>query len=232
MVDVIQTLMTGQDQFEIIRDQIAALIELNQQNQQVLAAAEFLDPKLWELRVFTERSAPWEQFLNIDVNDANANFSPIVNVWFSRTQFPEDKGNTIEWQRSTPTFFIDIVGFASSEDDGGTGQLPGDREAAFTMQRGLRFVRRILMAQENRFLQLDRKLVANRWFQSIDPFQPQLDSVPAQQIVGARMAFTVDCIEFAPTGDESNILEEIRIDVLRAEDGQITLQQQFNYPLP
>ena len=231
MVDVIQSLMTGQDQFEIVRDQIAALIELNQLNQQALASAALQDPALWELRVFTERSNPWEQFLNIDVNNASANFSPIVNVWFDTTQYPQNLGNTVEWQRSQTTYNVDIVGFAASTDDGGTGQLPGDRESAFTVQRGIRFVRRILMASENIHLQLDRKIVGDRWIQSIEAFQPQLDSIPVQQIVGARISFRVSFLEFSPQGDESQILEEIRIDVLRAEDGQIALQQQFNYPL-
>lgn len=232
MVDVIQTLMTGEDNFEIIRDQVAAIIKLNQENQQALAALVPVDPAPWELRVFTERALPWEQFLNIDVNDVAANFSPIVNVTYDSSQFPEGQGNTVDYQRSSTLYNIDIVGFASAASDGGMGQLPGDREAAFTNQRGIRFVRRILMASENRHLQLDRTIVGNRWIQSINEFQPQLDSVPAQQIVGARIAFRVEFLEFAPSADLSNILEEIRIDVRRAEDGEITLQQQFDYPLP
>lgn len=231
MVDVIQTLMTGQDNFEIVRDQIAALIELNQANQQALAIVALEDPALWKLRVFTERSNPWEQFLNIDVNDAAADFSPIINVWFDTSSYPQNKGNTVEWQRSETTYNIDIVGFAPSTTDGGTGQLPGDREAALTNQRAIRLVRRILMAGENRHLQLDRTIVGDRWIQSITSFQPQLDSAPVQQIVGSRIAFTVAFLEFSPQGDESNILEEVRIDVLRAEDGEIALSQQFNYPL-
>ena len=224
--------MTGQDNFEVVRDQISALIELNQLNQQALAIVAAEDPKLWELQVFTERSNAWEQFLNIDVNDPAANFSPIVNVWFDTTQYPGNSGNTVDYQRSDTTYNIDIVGFAASTGDGGTGQLPGDREAAFTCQRGIRFVRRILMAAENRHLQLDRKVVGNRWIQSINSYQPQLDSVPAQQIVGARIALTVEFLEFAPTADLSNILELIHIDVLRAEDGSITLEQEYTFPLP
>ncbi len=231
MVDTIPALMTGEDNFEVVRDQIAGLIKANADEQVILAAAE-PDPSLWELRVFTERSNAWEQFVNIDVNDAAANFSPIVNVWFDRSQFPGATGNTVDYQRSSSTFNIDIVGFASSADDGGTGQIPGDQEAALVNQRGIRFVRRILMAAENRHLQLDRTVVGNRWIQSITSFQPQLDSNPAQQIVGSRIAFTVEFLEFAPSADLSNLLEEIRIDVHRTEDGEIVLQQQFGESPP
>ena len=232
MPTAIPTLMTGLDQFEIVRNQISALLELNQLNQQALATVALEDPKLWELRVFTERSNAWEQLLNIDVNAVDANFSPIINVWFDTTQYPQNSGNTVDYQRSDTTFNIDIFGFAASTTDGATGQLPGDREAAFTCQRGIRFVRRIMMASENRHLQLDRKVVGNRWIQSISSLQPQLDSVPIQQIVGSRIALTVEFLEFAPSADLSNILERVLIDVLRAEDGSITLQQEYTYPLP
>lgn len=224
---VLETLIDKQDNVEVIRDQIAAILVAEVANQMALATAASKDPADWKLRIFTERSNPWEQFL--DPSAAGFDDSPLVNVWVDNMNYDRKASNVMERQKTEAVYNIDCYGYGRSKTDGGTGHIPGDREAAFEVQRALRLVRNILMAAENTYLQL-RGLVWTRWPQSITIFQPQLDSHAVQQVVGARLAFRVEFNEFSPQVVPET-LELLSVDVIRAEDGEIVLETDYSYPL-
>lgn len=220
----IANLIDKQDNFEIIRDEIAAILATEVASQMALATAGGKDPDNWKLRVYTERSNPWEQFLN-DQTDK----SPLINVWYDSSNFDLAGSNITERQKTEGTFNIDCYGYGLSRDDGGAGHVPGDQEAALEAQRALRLVRNILMAAEYTYLG-QRGLVWQRWPQSVTVFQPQIDARQVQQIVGARIVFRVIFNEFSeqiPT----ETLELVSVDVLRAEDGEIVLEADYSYPL-
>jgi len=218
-------LIDKQDNIEIIRDQIAAILVIEIANQQVLAFAAAKDPDDWKLRIFSERSNPWEQFLN---NQEDT--SPIVNVWIDNANYDSKASNILERQKTEAVYNIDCYGFGLSTDVPTGGHKAGDEQAAFEVQKALRLVRNILMAAENTYLQL-RGTVWSRWPQSYTIFQPQLDGQTVQQIVGARLAFRVEFNEFSPQ-IPLEILELLTVDVIRAEDGEIILETDYEYPLP
>lgn len=219
------TLIDKQDTFEIIRDQIVAILVLETANQQALATLAGKDPDDWKLRIFMERSNPWEQFLNGPVDR-----SPLINVWYDNSGFDSASSNVIERQKTDGVFNIDCYGYGQSEDDIAGGHKPGDREAALEVQKALRLVRNILMAGENTYLQL-RGTVWGRWPQSATVFQPQQGERAAQQIVGARLTLRVTFNEFSPQV-VAETLELLSVDVIRAEDGEIVVEADYNYPLP
>lgn len=221
---MIAALIDKQDNFEVVRDQIALLLATEIANQQLLATAGGKDPDDWKLRIFTERSNPWEQFLN-DQNDK----SSLVNVWFDNTTYIPGAGSTVERQKTEGVFNIDCYGYGLSKDDGGTGQIAGDQEAALEVQKALRLVRNILMAAEYTYLGL-QGVVWQRWPQSITVFQPQQDGQPIQNTVGARVALRVTFNEFSPQV-EAETLEQVSVDIKRAEDGQIIVEADYLYPL-
>ena len=226
---VIDTLIDKQDTFEIIRDQIVAILVTESANQIVLATnAGKPEPNEWKLRVFKERSNPWEQFLN-NPEDPSPDLSPIVNVWYSSSDFDKAKGNVVKRQAAEAIYNIDIYGFGISESDGATGQKPGDREAAIEVQKAIKLVRNILMAGQNTYLQL-RGTVWGRWPQSITVFQPEELGQAVQQVVGARLALAVTFNEFSPQFTPST-LELLSVDVLRAEDGEIVVEADYDYTL-
>ena len=222
----IDTLIDKQDTFEIVRDQIAALLVFEIKNQMALAIAEKKDPEEWKLRIFTERSNPWEQFEN---PTTETDKSSLVNIWYDNGNFPESKGNVVERQAHEGTYNLDCYAFGISADDPGGGHKPGDKEAALKVQKAVRLVRNMLMAAVNTYLQL-RGTVWQRWIQSITIFQPELEGVPAQQAHGARIALRVTFNEFSPqvTPEE---LELVSVDVRRKEDGEIVLKADYNYPI-
>lgn len=227
MTEVISTLIDKQDTFEVVRDQIALILVTEVANQMALATAALKDPLDWKLRIFSERSNAWEQFLNLtDATD----LSPLVNVWYDNGSFPENKGNTVERQAHEAIYNLDCYGVGVSADVSAGGHTPGDKEAAFEVQRTIRLVRNILMAAINTYLQL-RGSVWQRWIQSITVFQPQIDNQAIQHLVGARIALRVLFNEFSPQV-VAEILEKVAVDVKRTEDGEIVLQTTYEYPLP
>jgi|AntRauTorckE5430_2_1112549.scaffolds.fasta_scaffold00317_10 hypothetical protein len=221
----ISTLIDKQDTFEIVRDQIGAILTIEIASQMQLATNAGKDPNDYKLRIFTERSNPWEEFLN-EVVDT----SPLVNVWFDNSSFDPSKSNVVERQASETVYNIDCYGYGRSRDDGATGHIPGDREASFEVQKALRLVRNILMAAEYTYLGL-RKTVWHRMPQSITAFQPELDARQMQQIVGARLAFRVIFNEFSPQVEPVD-LELLSVDVIRTEDGEIVLEADYDYTAP
>ena len=221
---MITTLIDKQDNFEVIRDQIAAILVLEVSSQMALATAASKDPDLWKLRIFTERSNPWEQFLN-----EHSDKSPLVNVWYDNSNFDPRASNVMERQKTEAIFNIDCYGFGLSRDDGGTGHIPGDKDAALEVQRALRLVRNILMAATYTYLGM-RGLVWSRWPLSINVFQPELDNRVMQQIVGARVALRVIFNEFSPQVVPET-LEFLSIGVINADDGEILLEADYDYTL-
>lgn len=215
-------LIDKQDNFEIIRDQVAAILKTESLAQQALATAASKDPALWKLRVFTERSNPWEQLLN-EQDDR----SPIINTWFDNDNFDMGASNISERQKTTAVFNIDCYGYGMSADNVAGGHTPGDREAALEAHRALRLVRNILMASENTYLKV-RGLVWRRWTQGRTVFQPQIEGRTIQNIVGARLAFRVEFSEFSPQY-EHETLDYVAIDVKRAENGEILVEADYDY---
>ena len=219
---MIQSLIDKQDNFEIIRDEIAAILKLEITEQMVLATAATKDPDDWKLRIFSERSNPWEQY-----SDSPTDTSPIVNIWYDNSSFDPGASNSVESQKAGAVYNIDCYGYGKSTDVQGGGHNPGDKEAALEVQRALRLVRNILMASQYTYLGL-RGLVWSRWTQSISVFQPQIDGRAIQHVVGARIAFRVEFNEFSPQF-EGNVLELVSTKVIRAEDGEIYIEADYDY---
>lgn len=218
----IATLIDKQDNAEIIRDQIGAILATEVASQMALATAGARDPNDWKLRVFSERSNPWEQFLNDQSDD-----SPIVNVWWDNSNFDPKVSTVVERQKSETVYNIDCYGYGKSADNPAGGHIPGDREAAFEAHRAIRLVRNIMMAAEYTYLGL-RGVVYKRWVQAITVFQPQQDGNQVQQIVGARLAFRVEFNEFSPQ-IPLETLELLSADVNRTEDGQLIAEADYDY---
>lgn len=219
---MIQTLIDKQDSFEIVRDKIVDILKTETVNQQALAIAAAKDPNDWKLRIFSERSNPFEEFLREPVADT----SPLINVAYDNSNFDKSSSDVKERQTSDTIYNIDCYGYGVSSDDG-AGHKPGDQEAAFETQRAVRLVRNILMASNYTYLGM-RGLVGTRWPQSINAFQPAINEVPVNHVIGVRIAFQVRFNEFSPQY-VADVLELISIETFRAEDGEVLLLTDYDY---
>lgn len=238
MPAAITTLIDKVDSAELIRDQIAAIIVVESAEQQVLAADAdpAQDPRLYELRVFTERSNPWEEFISETEDDGTprqVDATPIVNVSFESSTFDKGGSTAHERQRATGTFNVDCYGYGVSvaTEDGHTS---GDEAAGIEALRAARLVRNILMAAAYTYLGLSRgqsQVVAGRWISSITAFTPTIEGRAFPHVVGVRLALEVTFNEFSPQV-EGEALEGISAEVERAENGEIYLTATYEYGEP
>lgn len=209
------------DHSETVRDEIAAIIKLESENQQELAALESKDPRLWDLRVFIERANPWSEF---EVAPDQLDGTPIVNVHFDTESIDLKGSGTVEQQTYDGVFNIDCYGYGVSADnpdeyDEDGGHTPGDEEAAREAQRAARLVRNILMAGAHTYLGL-RGIVGRRYVQSITAFQPPIDARPVQRICGVRIVLHVRYVETSPQVS-GQPFETVFATALRLETGEI-----------
>jgi hypothetical protein len=213
----ITTLIEARDGFEVLRDEIAAIIAVESAEQEVLAATAGKDPKLWRLRVYTERASPWAAFEPTS-DDAPVDDTPVVNVWFDSANYDRSGSNIFERQKTTGTFHVDCYGYGIAVDRG-TSHAPGDEAAALASQRAARLVRNILMAAHWHKLG-QPSFVWERWVASIQAIAPQRDNAQAEHVWAVRLALEVTFNEFSPQHVPEE-LELISTQVSRDGDGMI-----------
>lgn len=229
-LNVLENLIDKQDNFEVIRDQIAFILLTEIANQEALAILGGKDPDLYKLQIFLESASPFEQWLNVvdPANEPDLKTWPIINISVDTGNYDRDGSNVISRQQTVSTYNIDCYGLGISADDGGTGQITGDKEAALEAQRAYRLVRNILMAGQNFRLQLDPQLVGVglRWTNSFTTFQPEIDNKPVQRVVGLRQSFSVTHNEFSQEA-AGEIMENVNVEIKRLSDGKVLLERDY-----
>lgn len=221
---MIETLIEERDNVEVLRDEIAAILRLELDNQKQLAEAADKDPTPWDVRVFMERSNPWSEYQHAPSPDEAR---PIVNVYLDTTSYDPSKSNPIARQHATATFNIDCYGYGVSEDDPHGGHVLGDQRAALEAQRARRLVRRILMSAHYRYLR-HQGLVWDRRFRSETMFQQLLENRAVQRIAACRMAFEVSFNEFSPQV-QGQPLELISVEMKHADTGEVYFTGHWDY---
>lgn len=215
---LLQELVDKQDGFEIVRDQIGALLVLETANQVAKAIEAGRDSKPWALRIFSDRSSPIGEF--VDFDSTRATPEPIVNVSYNGSIYEKRASNAVEQQRAESTFWIDCYVVAGSTSDGSSGHIPGDQLAARDLHRVVRLVRNYLMAGPNTYLQLPGK-VGGRWLQGIDVLELPNDTQPVQHIAAARLTLQVSHQEYSPQY-QGPPLELLSVNVNRAPNGELS----------
>lgn len=212
MPALISTLLATPDNFEVVRDQIAAILALELAHQSELGGGP-------SPRVFIERSSPWGNLV-----ESPEDLRAIINVWFDSTTYEGSASNIVGRQRADATFNIDCYGFGSS-GEAGLGHEPGDLVAALGCQRTLRLARLILMSAHYTYLGL-RGLVWKRWPQTLGVFQPAIDARVAHHVVAGRLALSVQFNEFSPE-NEAETIESLGVEVFRAPTGELLMSARY-----
>jgi hypothetical protein len=220
-IKLLEELIEKQDNFEILRDQIALLLVSERDNQVKLAQKKNLDSSPWQFKVFTERNNPFESWQDGDDE------TPIVNIWFDQSQFTKARGNSVSAQHSLTSFNIDCYALGVAENDKGAGHIPGDELASYNAQALARLVRNILMSGVNTYLQL-RGLVWSRSGQSMTAFQPQFANNNGLKVEAIRYILNVEFNESSPQIN-GKPCEEVVVKLQRAEDGEVIGEMVFDY---
>lgn len=222
---VLQALIDKFDTLELVRDQIAAILLAESENQQQFARNASRDPQPWALRVFTERNGNcWHNFLATEEGDDDASTvdpTPIVNVWHSSTTYDRKRSDPSGRQQADAIYHVDIygVGIATTTAQ---GHDPGEMLAAREVERAYRIIRNTLISPINENLQM-LGTVGDRWILSFKtgPVNTAESDKPRVEHVGiGRVELSVSFLEYAPEY-EGVTIEAIAGTVLRKETGEI-----------
>lgn len=225
MTAVIQQALSVQSRRWLIGDRIAAILLAESARQKQLATDEDRDPAPYDIRVFRERSNPWDEYNNPEAEYAD--LRPIVNVWFDNHNIDRNASNSINRSKVTAVYNIDCyaIGLARETDDGHT---TGDHESAQRSDETAEFVRAVLMSGYYRFLGYPRQcpVVWDRRVEAITSFQPQLENSVVQGIHATRVALHVDFNEEGPEATPTT-LEEISVSVRSLKTGEHVLSMRL-----
>lgn len=227
MTAKIEQLIDKKDGFEVVRDVIAHILEVEITNQRKLAVeANKENPDQWSFDVRRERSNPIEEFRNLAREDSK-NSKPVINVWYDNSAFPRGRGNVVNRQTSSSVFNIDCYGLGISENINGGGHVAGDEEAALNVQFCVKLVRNILMSSYYTYLGL-QGFVGRRWVDSISAEQAEFNNNNGLHVRAVRIIFNVDFNEFSPQF-EGETLEKAFIKLIRASDNKELSKVHFDY---
>lgn len=202
LVAQLQSLLDGPDNRELVRDQVAAILKVESDAQAVMAEAAAKDPNLWRLRVFTERSSPWNAFSDLDPEKR----LPIINVWIENSSFEKPRSNPISSQTATGTVHIDCYGFGTAEETV-EGHDSADLVAVREAERACRLARKIIMSgpyfvlgfpQENTLPVGQPQVCSGRWVTGITSFQPSQAEQPVDRVAAIRIDLEVTYSEHGP----------------------------------
>jgi hypothetical protein len=205
----IQNLIDAADNVEVIRDQIAAILKLEIENQYQKSQDDE-----YNIKIFIENARPVET-----ETDEGAELSRFINAQLSRVDIPKSNSR-IGRQAGTATFFIDCTAYGSSE-----GDYRDDKEAAFKAWRIARLVRNIIMCEPYTYLGM-QGVVRSRIITTMETGAPNMQS-EAQATTIVRVTLEVDFIENT-FGISYDTLELINF-TCNSATGEVLVKLDFDY---
>ncbi|GHU66647.1 hypothetical protein FACS189447_07950 [Spirochaetia bacterium] len=185
----INILLNNLDNVEIIRNQIAAILQIETENQLALAEnAAIEDLRDFKIGVYVEKARPWEL---TGSTEATSPF-PLINVLLNDVKQDMNPGSPVNEKKYIATFFIDCYGCGNIGSDGNDDTL-----ATIRAWKTARIVRNILNSGFYTYLGL-RGTVRKREITEIKTGAPSNMPESALAITTCRVSFTVDYSEKSP----------------------------------
>lgn len=203
------------DTFELVRDQIAAILLVERDRQVQLATDAGKDPALWDFGVYRERINPWEDYLNDPENTR-----PLVNVWFESSNTDAKASNRNSDQTMDAVYYVDCYANGYSEEVPGGGHIAGDEVAALTAHRVTRLARNILFSGPYTSLALDKRLCGGRRVSSISAMQPDSSISSVQSLAAIRIRLEVRLLEQGPL-EPTDLWEYMALSVKSLNTGEL-----------
>jgi hypothetical protein len=199
----INELLKTQDNAEIIRDRIAAILKLEFTNQKKLADEDstISNKKDFNINVYVENTRPWE----LISNDGKNNPFPLVNVCLQETNEDQNKPGPISGKiRYTGTYYIDCYGCGNyraieSSDE----YVPDDSLSAIRAWHTARVTRNVLMSGYYAYLGLQGTVMRRR-ITKITTVVPAGLDISAISITACRIVFEVELFEVSPEASGIN----------------------------
>ncbi|MCL2093817.1 MAG: hypothetical protein FWH12_06445 [Treponema sp.] len=162
----------AQDNVEIVRDQLAAILSLELQNQFELAKNEGKPTADYDIKIYVENSRPYDTIDDEAVS--------LVNIVLQEVTTPH--GNPrMGAQKSQAIFHLYCTANGNT-----TGDFRDDQSASFRAWRIMRLVRRILMSEQYTYLGM-RKTVTSRTITKMEAGTPNVQAAQAFTVIRAHL---------------------------------------------
>lgn len=213
----IDFLINKNDNFEIIRDEITAIIAAEQANQKKLSASSpITDETYFNFKIFSERLDPVNSLASDGEIDED-NF-PFINVWYNNSSL-QSNSQTNGIQKYQSDYNIDIYAVSKSKIDESGNVTNSDELSSKRVQRIVKIIRNILANQNYTQLNLP-KVVSGRFIQNISMLPPDAERSLNNMSV-ARITLQVDHIETTGENQYNNV-ELIQAKCTQDKNGLIT----------
>jgi hypothetical protein len=202
----ITELIETPDTLEVVRDQLAALLSLELQNQYALAQGKKIPrARDYNIQVFVENTRPY------DGTAIGQGQISLINILVSKVTVPTSNPR-IGNQKEKAVIFIDCAA-----DGNNTGNFRDDKSAAFRAWKIMRLVRCIVMSDQYAYLGM-RGTVTSRTVTQMEAGAPNIQAALALTVIRATLE-----VEFVERSIEapSVILEGIDY-TIDADTGQVT----------
>lgn len=204
---------------QLVIDKIGEILVNESANQQALAIAEGEDPDLYKMRVFADRFNPFDNM--------KTDTTPIVSIKESDDSKKLAVSANHGKQQKLLTLNIDCFGIGRAEQTV-EGHKPADLDASQDGRRVANLVNKILKADINDNLQLDRKVVNSVNITGEQYFEPDFDSRQMGPVVAKRITLQCNVID-TPVINNGVELLSIVVDVERGDSGEIYTTCEYDY---
>lgn len=216
---VINELIEYKSGVQIVIDKIAEILVNELANQQAIAISEGKDPDKYKGRVFTDRYEPLDQF--------KKNKTPLANIFESDDSTKLGSTATSGKTQDMVTVFIDCYGIGSAKQTA-SGHTPADLDATNSCRNFSDLVRRILSADINENLQLDRKVVNSVIITSGQLFIPDFNARQLEPVMAKRLTLQCNVID-QPMVNNGVPLESVIIDIEKSDSGEVYATAEYDY---
>ncbi len=210
-VKVLTELIPYSSNTQVVIDRIGEILAAELANQQALAPGNGGDPADYDIRVYTDRFDPLDQFkkdkrplVNIELSDDTAQTNVIATSGKQQTA-------------TTINLYIYTVGVSSETAEGHT---PADLMASISVKKTKNIIQRILKADINWNLQLEPKVVNSVIIQAGQYLVPDFNNRDFGPVVAMRISVQCNIIE-QPMINSGVPLELMVIDIEKDDTGLI-----------
>lgn len=218
-VNTLTELVPFSSNTQLVIDRIAEILVTELANQQSLAPTNGGNADDYDIRVYTDRFDPLDQFKN--------DKRPLVNVELSddslQTNVTATYGN--QQESTTINLYVYAVGVSTETDD---GHIPADYDASVKVKKVRNVIRRILKADINENLQLPPAVVNSVIIQSGQYLIPDFNNRDFGPVVAMRVAVQCNVIE-EPMINNGVPLESIVIDIEKDDTGLVSATLEYDY---
>ncbi len=204
---------------QLVIDKIGEILVNESANQQALAIAGGKDPDLYKIRVFADRFNPFDNM--------KTDTTPLVSIKESDDSKELSVSGNHGKQQKLLTINIDCFGIGRAEETV-SGHRPADLDASQDGRRAANLVNKILKADINSNLQLDRKIVNSVNITGEQYFEPDFDSRQMGPVVAKRLSLQCKVTDTPMINNGVELLGVV-VDIERGDSGEIYTICEYDY---